>query len=209
MHPETKKVQKVQKINKTRTQIIEVANHLFQKFGFEKTSMEDIAAAAHKAKRSLYNHFTDKEALFSSVAVQELDNIYQQLRQIFEDTTVQPLERLQHFLLSRFDLIADSGIYHLVLENMAVSPASLRFDVLKQHVREFESWEHSALVALWHERAGEEKNQETARNAEAFADMAQMLFKSLDYSFFVQNKYKNYKETYSYLVNLIINSLNK
>ena len=209
MHAETKKVQKVQNINKTRAQIMEVATRLFQKFGFDKTSMEDIAAAAHKAKRSLYNHFTDKEDLFSSVAVQELDTICEQLRRVFEDTTARPLERLQRFLLARFDLIAESGIYHLVLENADSSRASMRFDVLNRHFREFEGWEHDAFASLWNERACEEHKTPMPQKAEAFADMAQMLLKSLDYSFFVQRKYKDYKETYVYLVNLIINSLNK
>ena len=55
------------KVDKTREKIIEVADKLFGRFGFYKTSMDEIAKIARKAKGSLYYHFSSKEELFKEV----------------------------------------------------------------------------------------------------------------------------------------------
>lgn len=209
LHPETKKVQKV-KTAKTRGQIIEVAKRLFQKFGFDKTSMEEIAQAAHRAKRSLYNHFADKETLFCTVVDEEMKAIQQKLQPLLENKELPPLMRLREYLLARYEVIAASEISHLVVAPSASSNTPPRFESLQNAATEFEEWEHNSFVTLWEQDPNccFDSPQNTTFHTAAFADMLQMLLKSLDYSFFVQNKYNDCKETYIFLVNLIINSLN-
>lgn len=48
--------------------ILEAAEECFARYGFQKTSMEDIAREAGLSRRSVYRHFPDKSALFSQVA---------------------------------------------------------------------------------------------------------------------------------------------
>ncbi|MCQ2285455.1 MAG: TetR/AcrR family transcriptional regulator [Bacteroidales bacterium] len=196
------------KIDKTRHQILEVANQLFQKFGFEKTSMAEIAQAAHKAKRSLYNHFVDKEDLFCSVASEEMKKLHARLKPILEEGEVDTLSRLKSYFITRFELIAESGIYHVVLENVTTTQIGFRFGALQTEVDAFKKWEYDSLLRLWDQSTDiEVASPDSPYKATAFADMVQMLLSSLDYTFFVHNKYKEYKETYSFLVNMIINSL--
>lgn len=47
----------------TREKIIRVAVGLFQRQGFDSTTMDQIAAEADIARKTLYNHFTVKEAI--------------------------------------------------------------------------------------------------------------------------------------------------
>lgn len=47
--------------------IIEAAHTCFSRFGFNKTSMEDIAREAGLSRRSVYRHFPDKAHLFREV----------------------------------------------------------------------------------------------------------------------------------------------
>ncbi len=49
----------------TRKRIIRVAMDLFKRQGFDSTTMEQIAAEADIAKKTLYNHFAVKEAIIS------------------------------------------------------------------------------------------------------------------------------------------------
>ncbi|MEM8781640.1 MAG: TetR/AcrR family transcriptional regulator [Planctomycetota bacterium] len=49
------------------TEILRQAKDLFMRQGFERTSMEAIAAAAGVSKPTLYRHFADKPALFRAV----------------------------------------------------------------------------------------------------------------------------------------------
>lgn len=53
------------KKEKTRQKIIDTAMALFTRNGFEITTMEQIAAEADVARRTLYNHFPEKEAILS------------------------------------------------------------------------------------------------------------------------------------------------
>lgn len=48
--------------------IFEAAQECFARYGFQKTSMEDIAREAGLSRRSVYRHFPDKAALFNEVA---------------------------------------------------------------------------------------------------------------------------------------------
>jgi TetR/AcrR family transcriptional regulator, mexJK operon transcriptional repressor len=48
-----------------REKILEGARLVFSEFGYEAASMESIAREAKVAKGTLYNHFSDKQALFA------------------------------------------------------------------------------------------------------------------------------------------------
>lgn len=49
-----------------RTAILEAAQEVFLRYGFKKTSMDDLARAAGLSRQGLYLHFDTKEALFKS-----------------------------------------------------------------------------------------------------------------------------------------------
>ena len=78
-------------IDNTKESILSVANKLFSRFGFHKTSMDEIAKIARKAKGSLYYHFASKEDLFREVVSIEMINLKNQLL-AFHDNLQQNLE---------------------------------------------------------------------------------------------------------------------
>ena len=83
MHRKTDLVQKVSmSIDNTRESILNVADKLFSRFGFYKTSMDEIAKIARKAKGSLYYHFASKEELFKEVVSVEIENFKKHLNKI-------------------------------------------------------------------------------------------------------------------------------
>jgi len=50
-----------------RADVIRAAVNEFQKHGFPETSMDRVAEAANVSKRTVYNHFPSKEALFQAI----------------------------------------------------------------------------------------------------------------------------------------------
>lgn len=48
-------------IGKVRESIITAAAALFERYGYEKSSMDEIARGAHRAKTSIYYHFKSKQ----------------------------------------------------------------------------------------------------------------------------------------------------
>jgi len=55
--------------------IRDAAAALFLARGYQGTSMDDIAAAAHVSKQTIYTHFSDKEALLASLVLANSDRV--------------------------------------------------------------------------------------------------------------------------------------
>lgn len=57
------------RVLRTRAAVIAAARTLFLRQGYSGTTMEDIAALAGRTKRTVYNNFADKDALFSEIVL--------------------------------------------------------------------------------------------------------------------------------------------
>jgi len=68
------------KDEKIKSSIIKAAENLFQKYGINKTTMEDIAKESRKAKSTLYYYFKNKEEIFDAVLIKEMNEIFQIVR---------------------------------------------------------------------------------------------------------------------------------
>ena len=60
-----------------RAEILKGAEHVFQRWGSVKTTMEDIAKEAGKGKSTLYYYFESKEEIFDAVVIGEFEKIIQ------------------------------------------------------------------------------------------------------------------------------------
>ena len=195
------------KSNKTQEVIRQVAVDLFQKFGFEKTSMDEIARRAHKAKRSIYNHFSNKEALFSDAVKKELENIRSQLQQVVNDDAQLILPRLKQYLLLRVQLLANAKTLRVAMKSDMIRGDDYRFEELRDCFHSFSSWEYGLFKKVWMAKPTKDSVEVIEQQSVAFADMLQVTLNGLTHSFFVEEKYEQYKTSYEMLVNLIINSI--
>ena len=66
-------------ISKTRAKLVEVARELFARKGIESTTMNDIAQASGKGRRTLYTYFRSKEEVFYAVIESELELLSQKM----------------------------------------------------------------------------------------------------------------------------------
>ena len=60
-------------VSKTKAKLVDVARQLFAKMGVENTTMNDIALASKKGRRTLYTYFKSKEEIYMAVVESELD----------------------------------------------------------------------------------------------------------------------------------------
>lgn len=190
-----------------RQEIVDAAVIMFRRHGYEKTTMEDIARKAHKAKRSLYNHFKNKEEVFGAALKDELMGIHDVLSPIFEDDSQYILERFNAYLLKRPQLLSDAVLWQQVLKGEVSEQGHGRSEAVTEAISEFDAWEHSLFVRVWESCPKPLDVQEPPIEAIAFADMIQMSLKGLNFTFFVQNKYEQYKDSYTFLINLLLQSI--
>jgi AcrR family transcriptional regulator len=61
--------------DETRQRLFSAAEPVFARFGFRKTSVEDICRAAGGSKRTFYSHFADKRDFFSALLSRIVDGM--------------------------------------------------------------------------------------------------------------------------------------
>lgn len=93
-------------VSKTRDKFIEVARQLFARKGVENTTMNDIANASSKGRRTIYTYFKSKTEIFNAVIETESDKILSRLRVILSQT-ISPEEKLREYISERFDAMKE------------------------------------------------------------------------------------------------------
>lgn len=93
-------------VSKTRDKLIEVARQLFFYKGVENTTMNDIAAASDKGRRTIYTYFKNKLEIYNAVIESQSNTIIDQLKAIAE-SDLPYTERLHKYLKTRFNIIGE------------------------------------------------------------------------------------------------------
>ena len=69
-------------VSKTKAKLIDVARMLFAKNGVDNTTMNDIALASTKGRRTLYTYFKSKEDIYMAVVETELEILSNALERV-------------------------------------------------------------------------------------------------------------------------------
>lgn len=93
-------------VSKTRDKFIEVARQLFARKGVENTTMNDIASASKKGRRTIYTYFKSKREIFNAVIASETNELLARLRQIV-DMHLSPELKLEKYINCRFDTMSE------------------------------------------------------------------------------------------------------
>lgn len=97
-----------------RVSILEAAQILFAKFGYKKTTMEDIAQELHKGKSSLYYYFKNKEEIFQAVIDKEQGVLIANLKEVVKSSK-KPKEKLNDYVLTRMKTVSELNNYFKAL----------------------------------------------------------------------------------------------
>lgn len=98
-------------LQNTKEQILNEARKVFERFGYTKTSMADIAQAARKGRRTLYTYFISKEEVFRAVIKIEVDSVVLQLRENLT-SHLSPAEKLRTHMHIRMNAVRDLTLYY-------------------------------------------------------------------------------------------------
>ncbi|MBE6287209.1 MAG: TetR/AcrR family transcriptional regulator [Mediterranea massiliensis] len=92
--------------SKTKAKLVDVARQLFAKMGVENTTMNDIALASKKGRRTLYTYFKSKEEIYLAVVESELDILSQMLKRVMEKD-ISPDAKLIEMIYTRLDAVKE------------------------------------------------------------------------------------------------------
>ena len=108
MENNDKKVRRKKQIKRNRMIILRSAKELFHKKGFYTTTMEDIAQYSGFDRRTIYNHFKNKEEIFAALVsgvIADITNAYDEVALL----PVTPLDRLRRLVLKLLDLYIENA----------------------------------------------------------------------------------------------------
>ena len=91
-------------VSKTRERLVEVARQLFARSGVENTTMNDIAQASSKGRRTLYTYFKNKEEIYQAVVESEIDKLNKMLMEV-ASKDLPADEKLITYIYSRLDAV--------------------------------------------------------------------------------------------------------
>lgn len=89
---------------KTRAKLVDVARQLFAKKGVEATTMNDIAVASKKGRRTLYTYFKGKDQIYMAVVESELKMLSDTMDKVAKKPTV-PDKKILELITTHLDII--------------------------------------------------------------------------------------------------------
>ena len=93
-------------ISNTKGNLFDVARQLFAEMGVENTTMNDIALASKKGRRTLYTYFKSKDEIYSAVVESELDILSDMMKRVAEKD-MSPDIKIMEMIYTRLDAVKE------------------------------------------------------------------------------------------------------
>ena len=140
-----------------RAQIVRAAGSIFSKFGFRKTSMEEIARAAGKGKSSIYYYFGSKEEIFEAVVIKEARLMKRELSNVIRESA-DPLEKLRNYILVRMKTFHQLSNFYKAIFDEGLS----HFDFIEKTRQKYDQQEINTLKSIFLEgmKSGQFKRED-------------------------------------------------
>ncbi|WP_178265731.1 TetR family transcriptional regulator [uncultured Phocaeicola sp.] len=89
---------------KTRAKLVDVARQLFARKGVEDTTMNDIAVASKKGRRTLYTYFKSKDQIYMAVVESELEMLSDSMEKAAKQS-VAPDQKILDLITTHLDIV--------------------------------------------------------------------------------------------------------
>lgn len=93
--------------SKTRTKLVDVARQLFAKKGLDDTTMNDIALASEKGRRTLYTYFKNKEEIYYAVIEAEMERLTETIKKVSMHD-MDPVDKIVEIIYTHLRLIKEA-----------------------------------------------------------------------------------------------------
>lgn len=93
-------------VSKTRAKLVDIARQLFAKMGVEGTTMNDIAVASKKGRRTLYTYFKSKDEVYLAVVESELEILSETLTRVVQ-RNITPERKIVEMIYTRLDVVKE------------------------------------------------------------------------------------------------------
>lgn len=181
----------------TRENIINAASIAFSKFGYKKTTLDDIAGFTNVSKTGLYYYFKNKEEVFNEVIKKEAARLQEKLIDAVGQES-KPIDKIFAYIRERMEFLAQVSNYY----------SALRYDLMEhlntinKNRAEFDKIELKVLSDILIE--GNKNGDFSIDNIEVTAKTILLVLISLEIPLFGTESFDDYHATLDRLINLCL-----
>lgn len=181
---------------------MQVAAKMFSKYGFQKTTVDEIARTAHKAKGSVYYYYASKEDLFKAVVEQEINVLKAGLTRVIIDST-DANGMIRNYLMNRMILMKNATNYHETLKADFIES----YEFLSQVRESFTRFEIEVMKGILDR--GVRENAFQIQDTLATSQVIILAIKAIEIPFYHQHRLSEYEQTIIELIDILVKGLGK
>jgi len=185
-----------------RSGIIEAAAKIFTRFGYKKTTMEEIAAACRKGKSSIYYYFPSKEDIFRAVVEKEAEELKKDLS-FAVNKVKDPIDQLKTYILFRMHKLKTLTNFYAALKSDSLS----HLEFIEQIRKDYDRREIKVVTGILKE--GMEKEEFVIDDPELAAVALVTAMKGLEIPLFIRKEHGNIEERLDNLIKFLFYGLVK
>lgn len=120
-----------------KDKIINSSQNIFAKFGFKKTTMNEIASGVNRAKSSIYHYFKSKEEIFQTVLEKEEEELRREITNAIEQESL-PQMKLYAYMKTKMQSLNKLINFYNILKDEYLSKHYQFIDKIKERYRQYE-----------------------------------------------------------------------
>jgi len=189
-------------MNNKEELIIDSAEEVFARFGYKKSTMEDIAVQAHIGKATLYYYFPSKEVIFGEVIHKDSEQFRSKLNEAAASVET-PEAKIRAYVAARMIHLEDMSKFYPTLTQEYLD----HYFFVEKIRTEFYDYENTILSNLL--QNGIDQNAFYIDDVECTSRMLAIAIKGLEYPM-LQNK-ENYDiiEESTKMLDIIFNGIKR
>jgi AcrR family transcriptional regulator len=179
-----------------RKKIIMSAGQIFSRFGFRKTTMEEIARELKMGKSSLYYYFKSKEEIFEAVVRHEANILRNELTTAIKSVE-SPIEKMEKYVFVRMKAFEKLSNYYNAIFDKNLD----HFDFIETIREKYDREEIAILRLLLYD--GVRKKVFNVLNSEYTALAIQTTLKGLEVPLFWKKREVNIDQRLKAILNVL------
>jgi len=174
------------KKEKVRTELVKAARKAFAARGFSKTTMDDIARAAGKAKSTLYYYFESKKDAFQAVVDLEGESLKAVLMEIVSDPQRSARQKIEDYILTRWLGFEELGNDYQTMRREFLE----NYEFVQKYRRQYDEVEMQLIGDILNQGVENKEFSIAYKDVEMVSLTIVLSMKALEIPFFAKNNYK-------------------
>jgi AcrR family transcriptional regulator len=183
-----------------RNKIILTAIKIFSRYGFKKTTMDEISKALKKGKSSIYYYYTSKEEIFEAVVLYEANQLRSQLTSAIKEVE-DPAEKLTNYIFVRMRAFEKLSNYY----NAVFDKNLDHFEFIEKIRMRFDREELAIIRLLVY--LGKQRGTFKVDDSEYTAMAIQTMLKGFEVPMFWRKRDLNNERRLNAILNVIFNGI--